>query len=222
MIKRTLLLGDYNTAVHLWTLGPWTLTKPAKKETLVEVPASDVVLDLSTALTDGGVHYSTRTFTATLETSEGDRLTRKRRISEMINQLDGQQLHIILPDDDSHYLVGWVSIQELYNDPAHASVQIDAVCEPWLYSDEETTATLQAGLEEKGASLTNSGRLSVVPSVEIVGGDVNMRFLTNNATWSLSPGTYYLPDLYLTPGTHRVRYSGTGQILIKYREAVLA
>jgi hypothetical protein len=215
-------IGDYNTATNGWTLSSWTLAMPKKKTNLVEVPASDVVLDLSTALTEGVPHYSTRNLTVTLECSNGDRLERRQRIADMINQLDGQKVNIILPDDPNHYLVGWVTVQQLYNDPAHASVQVDAVCEPWLYSDTETSATLLAVAEEKGASVVNSGRMAVVPSVEVTDGDVLVRFLTNGATWALSPGVYYLPDLYLTPGTHRVRYSGAGQIVIKYREAVLA
>lgn len=222
MIKRSILLGDYDTATTgLWTLTAWNLSPAVPKSNIVEVPASDILLDLSTALTDGEPRYSPRTLTVTLESSEGDRLARKGRIDTMINELNGRRVHIVLPDDGRHYLIGTLSLSELYNDPAHCSVQVTATCEPWKYSDEETTHTIQAVAEEKGSSIINSGRLSVVPSVEITGGDVNLRFLTNAATWSLSPGTYYLPDLYLTPGTHRVRYSGTGQIIIKYREAVL-
>lgn len=222
MVTRYMQIGDYNTATNGWTLSGWKLAAPKKKTTLVEIPASDVVLDLSTALTDGVPHYGTRALTVTLESSNGDRLARKQRIADLINQLDGQKVNIILPDDPNHYLVGWVSVELLYNDPAHAAVQVDAVCEPWLYSDTETVNTLLAVTEEKGATVVNGGRMAVVPSVEVTGGDVQMRFLTNNATWALSPGVYYLPDLYLTPGSHRVRYSGTGQIVIKYREAVLA
>jgi hypothetical protein len=223
MTKRTILLGEYNTAVTgLWTLAAWNLSPAVYKTNIIEVPASDVVLDLSTSLTDGEPRYSPRTLTVTLESSEGDRLARKRRIAEMINQLNGQRVQIKLPDDDRHYLVGRLSIQELYNDPAHASVQVDAVCEPWLYSDEETTHTLLAASEEKGATIVNSGRRSVVPIIEVTGGDIWVRHLPATASWTLSPGVYQIPDIYLTPGTHRVRYRGEGQLVIRYREAVLA
>lgn len=221
MSKRTLILGEYNTAVNLWTLASWSLSTAMPKTNLVEIPASDTLLDLSTALTDGEIRYSPRTFTAILESSEGDRMARRGRIDEMMNTLNGRQVHIVLPDDDSHYIVGSLTLQELYNDPAHASVQIDAVCEPWRYSDEESITTLLAVTEEKGVTIINGGNLSVVPSVEVLDGDVVLRFLTDGSRWALSPGSYYLPDLYLTPGSHRVRYTGAGQIVIKYREAVL-
>jgi hypothetical protein len=222
MIKRSILLGEYNTATTgLWTLAAWSLSPAIQKTNIIEIPASSAMLDLSTALTDGEPCYSPRTLTVTLESSEGDRLARKGRIDTMVNELDGRRVQIVLPDDGSHYLIGTLSVQELYNDPAHASVQVTALCDPWKYSDEETTYTLQATTEEKGASIINNGRLSVIPSVEILDGDVQLRFLTNAATWSLNPGVYYLPDLYLTPGTHRVRYSGAGRVVLKYREAVL-
>lgn len=221
MIKRSILFGEYDTAATgLWTLSAWTLSPAKQKTSIVEVPASDVVLDLSTALT-GAPRYSPRTLTVTLESSEGDRLARKARIDRMINELDGLKVKIYLPDEARRYLVGTLSVQELYNDLAHASVQVDALCEPWKYNDEETTYTIQAAADEKGVSIVNSGRLAVVPFVEITDGDVRLRFLTTGASWTLIPGTYQLPDLYLTPGTHRVRYSGAGKIVIKYREAVL-
>jgi hypothetical protein len=67
--------------------------------------------------------------------------------------------------------------------------------------------------------LTNEGRLAVVPVVEVVG-EVTLK--VGNSSRALSTGTYLLPDLYLTPGEHRVLCSGAGMATITYREAVLA
>ena len=89
MEKRKLIIGDYDTAVDgLWTLASWTLTKGAQVQTFVSVPGRVAPLDLSTYLTDGQPYYDNATLEAVLESSEGDRLERKRRIDQMVNYLD--------------------------------------------------------------------------------------------------------------------------------------
>lgn len=217
---RSILLGDYDTAgTGLWTLASWKLSPAVYKSNLVEVPASDIVLDLSTALTDGEPRYSPRPLTITLESSEGDRLARKARIDEMINKLDGQRVHIKLPDDADHYLVGRLSVQELYNDLAHASVQVDTVCEPWKYAEQETEYNLTASSTQQSVVLINKGRRSVVPTLLVTGGTITLTY--GNSTWTLTAGTYQLPDIYLTPTGHTIGYKGSGKLLVKFREAVL-
>ena len=59
MEKRTLILGEYNTAAHgLWTLNSWTLEEPELLTNMQPVPGRiKGPLDLSTALTDGRPSY---------------------------------------------------------------------------------------------------------------------------------------------------------------------
>lgn len=74
-------------------------------------------------------------------------------------------------------------------------------------------------LADQLLTLTNEGRLAVVPVVDVVG-SVSLTF--DDKTHALSAGTYQLPDLYLTPGKKHVVCSGNGTVTITYREAVLA
>jgi hypothetical protein len=67
--------------------------------------------------------------------------------------------------------------------------------------------------------LTNNGRLAVTPKVDVYG-EVTLKY--NSYTQLLSTGTYYLPDLFLTPGVKEVGISGSGTVSFSYREAVLA
>ena len=217
---RSMTFGSYHTyADGLWTLTGWKLSDAIYKQYLVDIPGSSQLLDLSTSLTGGEPTYGSRTLTATFESSEGDRLARKERITKMINALDGYRMNIILPDDPDRYITGRLSVVELYNDLAHASVQVTAVCEPWKYEAAETVVSLQAVTDEQEATLVNGGRLSVVPTLVVTGGDVRIIYGTNS--WTLSPGTYALPDIYLTPGEHAITYAGEGALTITYRGAVL-
>lgn len=220
---RKIIYGTYDTAFNLWTLTEWGLTPAEVITNYVDVPGRiSGPLDLSTALTDGEPRFGSRTLSATFETSEGTRLERKARIDTMVNWLAGWSMNITLPDDDSHYLVGRVTVEPLYNDMAHAAVEVTAVCEPWLYSVAETVVSLTAAADEQTKLLTNNGRKTVVPLLEVTGTDASVNLAFGQASWALGPGTYKLPDLVLPQGDHLLTYSGTGDIKLSYRKAVLS
>lgn len=227
MQKRKIIIGTYDTALEgLWTLSGWALARAEAQEEYASVPGHSGYLDLSTALTDGEPYYGSREFEAVLESSEGTRLEREERINQMINKLDGLRFNIVLPDDTQHYINGRVRIEKLYNDPAHASVRVSATCEPWRYNNSETVVGLIAKSTEQTTSLINNGRLSVVPAVKVEGGSVTLKFNTRDGvqTWTLSPREYEpieLSELYLKTGSAPLTYSGSGQITLRYREAVL-
>lgn len=219
MEKRAIILGTYNTALTgSWTLSGLELSSPGIQTYLVEVPGRDGPLDLSAALT-GEPRYTSRNLKAVLEDSNDDRLTRKNRIREMVAELDGMAMKIWLPDDPDHYLWGRVRVARNYNDLAHASVTVTAICDPWLYSNDETVVTLTATSTAQNAKIVNSGRMTVVPEFVVTGGPVNLT--SGGSSWTLSAGTYQLPDFVLRPGELTLTYSGSGTIKITYREAVL-
>lgn len=220
MDKRGLTIGTYDTAVQGWTLTSWAFSDPVHVSKYLEVPGRRKgPLDMSAALTDGDPVYGSRTLTAVFETSEGNRLERESRISVMTNWLDGWKADIILPDDGQHYIVGRVSVARLYNDQAHASVQVTAVCEPWRYNKEETVVVLEGTTTPQTATLPNQGRLAMIPLLAVTGGEVLL--VAGASSWALGPGTYALPDLLLPPGGKAVTYSGTGVLTFIYREAIL-
>lgn len=224
MIKRTVKLGDYDTAAHgLWTLAAWSFPEPAMEENLVSVPGrTQGPLDLSTTLTDGEPIYGARPLSITLESSEGDRLARDARISEMVNKLHGRRLDFVLPDRPLLYGTGRLAIKTLYSDMAHASVQVTGTCEPWLYAKEETVVQLQATTTAQTALLRNAGAMPMVPLVTVTaaaGATVNLIY--GSYSWALGAGDYELPDLRLTPGDHVISYSGAGTLTITYREAFI-
>jgi hypothetical protein len=223
MIKRTMQLGDYDTAAHgLWTLGPWSFPEPPIMENLVDVPGRyKGPLDLSAALTDGVPTYGARPLNIILESSEGDRLAREERIAVMVNQLHGQRVNFVLPDRPRHYGTGRLSIETLYNDMAHASVQVTGVCEPWLYAKDETVVQLQAATAAQTARVRNAGAMPVLPLLTITGSGASFLLQYGVNSWALGPGIYELPALLLLPGDHSITYSGSGVAEIRYREAVL-
>lgn len=226
MIKRKLLLNEYDTATHFWTLSFCFITKAIQIQNIVEVAGRYAPLDLSTVLTDGQPFYGNATLDAVLETSEGTKSERQNRIDEFVNYIDGHVVKIVHPDHPGRYMIGRTQVQLQYNDFSHAAVQLSAVCEPWFYNEDETVVTLEATETEQTAQLINAGRLAVVPAI-IVSGDVVIS--VGASSYGLSTGSYFLPELQLMPGVgldragiREISYKGFGSITIKYREAVLA
>lgn len=224
MEKRTIKLGDYDTAAHgLWTLTAWEFPEPEMEENLVYVPGRvKGPLDLTTALTDGEPVYGARPLSITLESSEGDRLARDARISEMVNKLHGRRVDFVLPDRPLHYGTGRLAVKKLYNDMAHASVQVTGTCEPWLYAKDETVVPLTATDEPQTLLLRNPGAMPVVPLVEVAAAEGEaVHLVYGSYSWELSAGAYKLPNLLLTNGEHAVTYSGAGTLTFTYREALI-
>ena len=219
---RGITIGTYDTAAQGWTLTGWSFSAPQFVSNMVEVPGRiDGPLDLSAAVTGGEPRYQGRTFAATLERSDGDRLSREAAINTMVNWLDGWRQDIILPDDATHYITGRVSVAREYNDPAHAAVTVTATCDPWRYANEETVVNLAATATAQTHEFVNNGRRTAVP-VLVVSGDGSLNLQFGAASWALGAGIYQLPDLTLTQGSHEIAYSGAGMSLTAtYREAVL-
>ena len=221
MQKRKIVIGEYDTAAHGWTLAGWKLSAAEQKTSFVEKQGGDGSWDLSTALTDGLPRYSDRSLTATLECSEGSRTEREAKIRHMINLLDGLRWEMHLPDDDQHYIVGRVHVEREYNDLAHAAVTVTATCEPWKYANAETIVTRTATADKQNVNLDNSGRRAVVPILKVEGSGASVLLEYGDRSMALGVGTYQWPDLLLTTGTHAVTYSGSGTLTATYREAVL-
>lgn len=219
MTKRTILFGQYDTAGHGWTLAGWKLSDPDQKTKYVDKTGGDGAWDWSTVMTDGLPRYKDRSLTVTLECSEGTRADREELISGMVNQLDGLEWEITLPDHPNHYLEGRLHVAENYSDLAHASVTVKGTCRPWLYKKKQTVVTLPPVTTDQTYNLTNAGRLALVPALNVSGGNVRLKYA--GASIELSAGTYEWPVLLLTPGTHTITYQGTGTLTITYREAVL-
>lgn len=220
MKKRAICIGNYDSALYGWTLSSCVLADAEQKTNFVEKPFGDGSWDMSTVLTDGIPKYKTRPLDVTLECSEGTRDERLELIGHLVNTLDGLEHKIVLPDYPNHYIIGRVQVAMDYCDMAHCAVKISAVCQPWIYRSKETVVTATAAAAAQTMELRNTGRLAVAPTVTISG--ENAEVLLRYGTDSLAlPAGSYVPGVVLTPGVHKLQYSGSGNITISYREAVL-
>ena len=222
MIARRVLFGAYDTWAD-WgmTLAGCTLSEAAYKAKFIEVPGRDGDLDATTGLTDGEPRYHDRTLIVSLECSAGTRVGRQVVLDAIVNALDGRRMDIVLPDYPSHYVTGRVGVKVEYNDLAHCAVTVTAICNPWRWAATPVTVGLTASAEDQTATLVNAGRRTAAPEIVVAGEEAAVHLTYGDSTWTLSAGTYLLPGLSLTTGSHDITYSGAGTLTIKYREAML-
>lgn len=218
MKKRTVKIGEYDTASHGWTLAACKISDPEEKENYVEKPGGDGSWNLTTVLTNGIPRYKNRTLTVALECSQGDREYRENLINDLVNSIDGFEWPIILPDRPAHYLTGQARVAVEYSDLAHARVNITANCEPWFYCSCESVTELICTQDPKNFVIHNGGRRASVP-VLTVEGCICLKYGIFET--KLDAGVYEWSPLLLTPGLHELEYSGNGTIMITFREAVL-
>lgn len=103
-------------------------TAPTVKKKLVEVPGSDVVLDLTESLT-GKVQYGTRKGVFEF-TVMGGRSRWPAVYTALLNDLHGKRMEITLDDDLNYYYTGRVEVSDWQSDKTTATIVLTAEVEP--------------------------------------------------------------------------------------------
>lgn len=107
------------------------ISPPKAQIKQVSVPGSDTVLDLTQSLT-GYVHYELRKITFSFALI-GNRSRWPGVYADIVNQLHGKQLRICTDDDPNYYYLGRVSVGDIAQDVAEATMTITATVEPYKY-----------------------------------------------------------------------------------------
>lgn len=107
------------------------ITQPKPKEKLVEVPGSDIVLDLTESLT-GKVQYSPREIKCVFLTI-ANRSRWPEIYSDVMNAIHGKRMQIVLDNDPDYYWLGRVHVGDPSSDKGAMTFEITATVEPYKY-----------------------------------------------------------------------------------------
>jgi len=105
------------------------IAPPKPKSKLIEVPGSDIILDLTESLT-GKVHYGMREGKFEFFVV-GGRPKWSAVYAAILNELHGKRLQIVLDDDPNYYWIGRVEIDEMESDKKTATIVLTAQLEPY-------------------------------------------------------------------------------------------
>lgn len=105
------------------------ISPPEPKTNVIEVPGSDVIIDLTESLT-GKVHYGMREGKFEFHVLNG-RSEWSAVYAALLNDLHGKRLQIVLDDDPNYYYVGRVTINDMESDKKTATIVLSAQLEPY-------------------------------------------------------------------------------------------
>lgn len=105
------------------------ISPPEPKTKLIEVPGSDIVIDLTERLT-GAIHYKMRTIRFEFVVM-ADRERWAALHSEIMNYLHGKSVKIIMDDDSNYYYTGRVTVGDLDPEKKTAVLTMEAHVEPY-------------------------------------------------------------------------------------------
>lgn len=204
MKRRALIIDGYNTAVDgLMTLAKFSVETPKYRAVTQSVPGMDGALDYSDALS-GRPYYETRKLTASLESSAGTHEERQARFDALVRHCNGRRCRIVSPDYPGCYYIGRVQASIAFNKPTYGQIDLEAVCEPWRYSEAPSVVNLPvlgpSGDALEGAVIfymdevstcrahANAQTANLAKGFSIVDGDVG-----STAVWciQLAPNTDY-------------------------------
>lgn len=194
------------------------ITPPEPKTNYVTLDGRSGSLDLSDVLT-GEIAYNDRTITATFWTSEGSRKDREKIIRDMTSYLHGKKVKIQEPDDTDHYFYGRVKITSYLNNLSYAEISIECVCDPWRYATDEYVRTVGSNSDSITNVVINTEGVKTLSPIFTVFGEIVIIY--NGKAYTLTDGSYRIPDVKLSQGVNIIGVRGIGSVTIAYREAEL-
>lgn len=107
-----------------------TISPPAPKTKLIQVPGTSTVIDLTEALTGGEVKYEPRTIQCKFYVI-GGRSKWPAVYSAVLNAVHGKRMRIVMDDDPNYYYEGRVVVDPLESNESAATIVISAEVEPY-------------------------------------------------------------------------------------------
>ena len=217
-MERAFIIDKFNTFSD-WRLilTAKSVAPPQAKTKYVSIDGMSGTLDLTEALT-GEVTYNDRTVSASFILTEGSFGERNRLLRDIVNRLHGKKVKLIEPDDPDHYFYGRVTVKTLNNRLPYGEISLEAVCDPWRYSINDSVRRVEVNGQTIDVVINNNGAKTLSPEITVTG---TVNITSDNGNVSLSAGTYKIPDLRLYAGVNIIGVSGNGVITFTYKEADL-
>lgn len=207
------MIGEKHTFYDLGLLlsGYPKITPPQPKTHFVDVPGADSALNLSCVLT-GHMLYHRRTITMEFNIM-AEREKWPEIHSNVMDELHGLELDIILDDDPLYFYTGIVSVKDYDPQKVVSGVTITADIEPYKTRIEETKKSFAVS-----GSLTAKIRTMKKPVCPVITASAAMQMTHASRTYALDAGKNIIPDVILRHGDNTLTFTGEGSVTLTYRE----
>lgn len=198
-----------------YDLGLWLskypeITPPIPKTKTVDVPGADGALDLSKVLT-GYATYNRRTITMEFSILK-PRDEWPEIHSDIMDQLHGQEMDLILDDDPEFCYTGTLSVSAFDPQKVTSGVKITMDAEPYKTRIEPTrrTFTVSGSLKADFSTMRK-------PVCPLITASSAMQMTFRGRTYVLGAGDNVLDDVILR-GENSFTFTGDGSVTFEYRE----
>lgn len=106
------------------------ISPPKPKTKLIEVPGTNVVIDLTESLTGGEVKFQMRSLRCVFYVI-GGRQKWPAVYSAVLNEVHGKRMQITLDNDPNYYYTGRVAVDQYESSEANATIVVTAEVEPY-------------------------------------------------------------------------------------------
>lgn len=226
----SITFGDKNTwdDWHLIPKSRPTVSPPVVKTNYIEIPGSDGVLDLTTALA-GRPLFKNRTGSFDFYV-DADFKNWTLLYSEIMAYLQGQKLRMVLEDDPTYYYEGRFSVTNPTSDPNYTMLSITYDVGPykkdlantldeWLWDDfnfETGVIRHYKNLQISGSALIRVVGAMMPTTILIYASNASMAVTFQGATYNLVKGTNAIADIVIVDGENHLTFTGTGIVSIEY------
>lgn len=141
--------------------------------------------------------------------------------TEIANHLYGKNIRVILDDDPTHYYFGRCSLDEYRSDPYYSRVIINYTFKPFKYLI-DVPSNFKNLKVDGNLTISVKGTPAYDTPSFVVSGSPSGLYVVEGDNWVHLPnGTTTDPRIVLGPGTHQLKFQGTGTVTVDYREGVL-
>lgn len=207
-----------------------TISAPEPKLTIIEVPGTSDVIDLTESIT-GDIEYQQRKITIKLESGTG-KDSYYGKYAKLANYLHGKNMKVIFNKDQGYYWNGRITIASAEPKVYGSTITIIATVDPYKYETQSSlepwlwdTFSFEDGIIRNYYNITVPGSLTIVGRRKrvcpkfICSGAMTVTYLGN--TYKLVTGENIVPDIFLGEGSHVLTFGGTGTVDVDYRGASL-
>lgn len=186
---------------------------PTVKERIIDIEGADGALDLTDFFGEAKFENVTHKFDFITIVPQSQFLS---LFSTVKNALHGKKLRVILDGDPLSYYVGRLKVSSFTNEKGIGMISIEADCEPFKYKLEKTVVS--TAVNGTSAIVLTNSKKRAVPEITTT---ASMTIEYQGSVWTLSSGSYTLPELELVEGGNIVTVTGTGTITFTWREGSL-
>lgn len=206
--------GKHSYSDYGMLLQPKSIPLPKPKITTVSVEGADGEIDLSTSLTNGNMRFENRLIKLKFAYISVDEIDEK--ISEFYSAIHGRTLDFIFDDDPEHYYTGRWSVTDVANNNGYTVLEVEISADPYRY-DVETTVVSKT-IDGTHSVILGNGRKWVIPDITA---DAEMVLQFEGVLYKVLEGRHTNNNVILRDGDNILTFSGTGTVIIEYRQGVL-